>query len=31
VGVAPGHLSQGSTMSSPHTVKGHVTGIIWRA
>jgi hypothetical protein len=31
VSVAPGRLTQGPTMSSPHTVKGHVMGIVWRA
>jgi hypothetical protein len=30
VSVALGCLSQGPTMSSPHTPKGHVTGIVCR-
>jgi hypothetical protein len=31
VGVAPSAFRKGPTMSSPHTAKGHVTGIICRA
>jgi hypothetical protein len=30
VGVAPGAFRKGPTMSSPHTTKGHVTGMVWR-